>query len=147
MPRLSNHEIALIRAIENELEVRVEGARPVMETIVAPLRQLLQTDIGCSHSLAPSGDGLRLDEIYTDNWPAPERAARAFNDYLQDRVVGWALYNPIRPEKNQRDVVMRIADFGIAAQEKEGLLHRIGVGGMDQMRVLICEGSSLIAWV
>ena len=145
--QLSKADLVGIRAIERELSTIVDGAPFVLATLAAPLRDLLGTDASCFHSFAQQGEGLKLEYFHTEGWPEPARATRVFNDHLSDKVVGWAWYNPIRPEKKQRNTALRCVDLGKRPDELPEHVARMGAGGMDQLRVLVCEGPSLLAWV
>lgn len=148
--RFSEQDLRGIRDIERALSVIVDGAPFILATIAEPLRELLGTDTSACYSLIPEGQGLALEQLETAHFPDPIRAKRVINDFLVDKVVGWAAYNPIRPERAQRNVALGIVDLDEPARQtlrEPEFLPKIGLGGMDQLRVLVCEGPSLLAWV
>ena len=147
MGRFSERDTRDIGAIEHALATIDDRAPHILRAIVTPLRELLRTDVGCCYMLMPRGDGLELEHFHTERWPNAQRAKSIFNDFLRDKLVGWGWYNPIRPEREQRNRVQRMVDLGKRPSELPEFLPKMGVGGMDQMRVLVCEGPSLLGWV
>lgn len=73
-----------------------------------------------------------------------------FPVFVARQDVRWAGYNPGCPEPSQRNhvVVMAARELRAAAVPIAlDLFPKVGVGNSDQMRVLVCEGPSLLAWV
>jgi DNA-binding CsgD family transcriptional regulator len=68
-------------------------------------------------------------------------------------AVGWTSYNPIRPEPQQRN---RVWDYAAlerhlgrsrAAYPIYQLYGKLGIAHDEQVRVLVCDGASLLAYV
>jgi DNA-binding CsgD family transcriptional regulator len=60
---------------------------------------------------------------------------------MRDSAQPFFLYNPLRPEPEQRNVVHRIrTDAPGAVERARPAFHRMGVGKWLQSRILICDG-------
>jgi DNA-binding CsgD family transcriptional regulator len=61
------------------------------------------------------------------------------------------LYNPLRPESHQQNRVHLLRDIHIHGPGATCIIEEawpeLGIGGHDQLRALICEGPTLLAWV
>jgi DNA-binding CsgD family transcriptional regulator len=117
------------------------------------VRYLVDTDKVVLYSLKqrPSGDDLMIDrEAVVALVPGTWRTA--MDELLSGRGTLWGAYNPITPEPAQRD---RVLGAGEVAELTEGrvvalrdyVFRRIGAAGSDIMRVLVCDGPSLLAWL
>lgn len=125
-----------------------------------PLRELLDTEKTVAYRLAHRADGLRCDWAAGSRFAAA-RFARAFDSWLEGRGINVAAYNPLRPEPEQRNVALRLSDLrrigfitpsgapkGEAARQMaDQLWPRFDLHARDQLRVLVCDGPSLLAWV
>ena len=60
-----------------------------------------------------------------------------------------SFFDPRRPEPGQRNVVVTLADLGpgIVNAPAFAMLERYGVDRHDQIRVLVCQGPALLAFV
>jgi DNA-binding CsgD family transcriptional regulator len=61
------------------------------------------------------------------------------------------LFDPLRPESWQRNRVMRLHQIHTHSSDEtcavEDIWPQLGVAGNDQLRVLVCNGPNLLAWV
>jgi DNA-binding CsgD family transcriptional regulator len=72
--------------------------------------------------------------------------------WLVDAPVNWTTYNPLRPEPPHRNAAMTIADIARATGHSDAPVVRavyakVGIARDDQLRVLICDGPSLLGYV
>jgi DNA-binding CsgD family transcriptional regulator len=153
VPRLPTHTLAGVRAIESELGTLVDGGPPALAALSAPLGELLEADRPMAMVFGPRGDGVRVEQGYEA--PRAARITRAYDAWLDGQRVGWTTYNPLRPEPDQRNVALDTArilrrmgvrdrfDVPIARD----FFPRVGLGSHDNLRVLVCDGPSLLAWV
>jgi PAS domain-containing protein len=148
--RFTSAEEIGLRDIEAALGTFVEG-RLGLADAMAPLRELLGTAKTAAYAIRPRGQGLAVGFMYGDNVPL-STFAPAFDAWLSDKTFGWTGYNPIRPEPSQRNVVVdkreiaRWHDPRTSPIVRE-MFPRLGVADDDQLRVLVCDGASLLAWV
>ena len=66
------------------------------------------------------------------------------------RRPAFGLYDSSRPEPWQRNRALAFGDFGPGGIQHTALtplLVQLGLDGLDQLRALICEGPSLLAWI
>ena len=150
MGRIESEDSARIQQLKTELRTIVDGAPSALDMLVPSLRDLLRTERVLAYVLAPRGEGLRLAQAVSSG--LPDDAVSIFDEWLRDKTVGWGIFNPTRPEPEQRNTVLR---FGPAGHEHglestpimRELLPRLGLGDCDRIRTLICDGPTLLAWV
>jgi DNA-binding NarL/FixJ family response regulator len=152
VPRLTNGELAKVRAIRAELDVVRTSGPPVMEVVTPALREALRTDKLAAFALRPRGEGLAVRWGHTDGFPRAV-VTESFDAFLSGQGVDWTAYNPVRPEPSHRNRALRAS--GIAAVSGRSVeelpivrfYSRHGLGGTDTLRAVICDGPSLLAWV
>jgi len=146
------------RALElgEELGTLRIGGPPVAVLLVDALRAVLGTELTISYSAAPSERGLDLEWVEfagcSDEWQ--RRARKAFGAFVRGQpTTGWS-FNVTRPERRQRNRVIDMAQIerSLRLPRREMPLYRdvlepLGYGVHDQLRVLVCDGPSLLAWV
>lgn len=75
------------------------------------------------------------------------------DDYLASAPIDWACYNPLLPERRQRNRALRLhseRDELRLTETSRGTLGRLfpsGLDGRDQLRLLSCDGPRLLGWV
>jgi DNA-binding NarL/FixJ family response regulator len=126
-----------------------------MAALVGPLLELLGTEKTISYSLRQRDDGLGVEALFGARFPA--RFGSLFDRWLMGKSVDFAAYHPIRPEPWQRNVVVALEDLirrgALPPEGAEGtplgreVWPRVGLDRRDQLRVLVCDGPSLLAWV
>jgi DNA-binding CsgD family transcriptional regulator len=62
------------------------------------------------------------------------------------------MFNPLLPEPEQRNVVVALRSVGwqkkpAMARVIEDIWPKVGIGGNDHLRVLICDGPLLLSWL
>jgi DNA-binding CsgD family transcriptional regulator len=148
MPRFTAADTRALQDLKGELGTLVDGGPPARTWVASALRDALGAQKGLVHRYFERGAGLGVEGVaagvppafltYVDNW-------------LSDKTVGWTAYNPIRPEPVQRNVAMTLTDVqrltGITSAPILSIYSKFGIGNDDQLRVLVSEGSSLLAWV
>ncbi len=123
-------------------------AKSVAATLAGELGLLLGGGKAGANRVAPAGDGWDFESLALagPGW-APD-AVPAFRRFAQSSGDFWAVYDPLRPQASQRNVVVRhdreaIAELAVYQK----LYPRVGLGGLHEMRMLVCEGPMLLSWV
>ncbi len=148
----SGDTLRRLQAVEDSLGVySVEGDN--LQASLEALQALLQTDKVLLYALAqrPDGEDLTVTRDFAVGYPR-ERWRSAFDDLVRGRGIEWAGYNVLRPEPEHRDRVLHSAEIakltgGRSTEVEEVLYRRLGTYGQDTMRVLVCDGPSLLAWI
>lgn len=139
-----------IRAVEDELGSYALSGDGLGEALGA-LHELLETDKTIAYSLRERGDegDLAVDLGHVYAFPA-ERWRALFDAWLEGKGVDFASYNPRRPEPEQRNRVLsadELRDPHAPLPAETELYPRIDARGHDTLRVLVCDGASLLGWV
>lgn len=174
MARLSGRDEARaadVAASIAELEDRGPGA---IDLALPMLRELLNTPIVSGYRLRSSDGGrAELDYLKFRGLPLSEAAARGVFERFFDRMVTRrGFHDPVHPQRKQRNRVVTlpgaredvakkfepVADrYGLPRQtvqeaaetmwELEACFRSVNLPAHDQLRVLLCEGDTLLAWV
>jgi DNA-binding CsgD family transcriptional regulator len=137
-----------IREIEASLRT-FDGGLPVLRRVVDGLTPLLDAEHGLAYGFEPAEDRLRVAFLHGTS-TYPWSGYRADLDALVRRTpVGWANYNPIRPERGQQNRLTASPIYDPRRQGAYGEMvrrHEFAASG-HQLRVLVCEDGALDAWV
>jgi DNA-binding CsgD family transcriptional regulator len=152
MPKLARETRSKVRAVEDALaHYSLEGDN--VQASLEALHELLETDKVFLYALAqrPDAEDLMVARDAAVTYPRG-RMRKVFDEYLRGRGAAWGVYNAIRPEPLQRDRVLSSEELaklteGRSVAIEEDLYRRLGTFGEDTMRVLVCDGPSLLAWV
>ncbi len=168
--RLSDAEARTVVQLEHMLAT-VDVEQPGWPGFLEALHQELQVDLTNVYSLGSRTGRLQIESCQLIGAPVPVAAVRA----LWNRTLGelptrrHGLYDPERPEEPQRNVLHEPGRFhdvarglvnwrklGITPEAREQFLRateatrhlfRLVDGEhLHQLRVLVCDGPSLLAW-
>ncbi len=150
MARYSTLDLKRLREVEGELGTLREGAPSAVASVGGLLTNAIGAERALLGSYRPRGDGLGIEVGGVAG--IPHAIVRAIDAYIEGKAIGWTTYNPVRPEPDQRNVVMSMAEVlartdGRPAPLMRDVYPRFGLPGGDQLRVLVCEGASLLAYV
>ena len=139
----------LARELAAQLDRAPMSARPLRE-VVAQLPRLLGADQACAFLVRRREAGLWLDFFHGEQMPAGMRAA--FAHWLQTAPKAFDSYDPARPDPRQRNLPLRLRDVEQITGRRDPpmvrrFLPRFALSESDQLRVLVCEGPLLLAWV
>jgi DNA-binding CsgD family transcriptional regulator len=139
----------LARDLVAQLDCAPVSARPLRD-IVAQLLRLLDAEQACAFLIRASDGGRTLEFFHGARMPAGIRSAYA--RWLPTAPKNFAGYDPASPDPRQRNRPLRRRD--IEALTGRGppavvrsFLPRFALSESDQLRVLVCEGPALLAWV
>jgi DNA-binding CsgD family transcriptional regulator len=152
--RLDRRRARLVADLGAALTTMPVNAPTALETHIADIRSALEVDVALTYCVLDAGDRLHLRFLHGSGDPKLDftRIRDAFGKWLRDfpGKRGWAAYNPIRPELAQRNRVFRPSRDGDPSAFRpvaRALYPRFGIAAFDQMRVLICDDSTLLAWL
>lgn len=140
-----------VRELVTDLSTLDEGHAPALSWLTPRLRELLDAEPGASYGLSVDGAHARLDFIHLDRG-APQMADE-FARYLSGAPVRFAYYDPVSPEPAQRNRAMRLAEVEqlerkpVPASFRQLLVRCDLSARVDQLRLLVCDGPTLLAWV
>ncbi len=147
------HELGQVRACERALgEVRV-GAPPPMEELGGALQALLGADSFASYTPERAPRGWKIAQLVWCGVASDFEYVGAVEGVMNRHPEDWApVYDPDRPEARQRNRVVRPM-VGLSSEFvlQTPLFQKVHVPTrtqhFDQLRVLVCEGPALLAWV
>jgi DNA-binding CsgD family transcriptional regulator len=139
-----------VRGLVAELDVLREGDGECLPLVMAELRELLGLDLTLSYRVVPANDGWDLDFLRLEGPIETDEFVRAYLKALEQASFVGA-YDPVRPPSGQRNRVVRpreLIDDGDWVSSAAGLAsEELGLVDFDELRVLICDGGSMLAWV
>jgi len=153
MHRLATADREKIRVIRRELEtVDLTARRTSLVPVLEPIRELLGTEMVFTHLPVQSLTGWQLENEHSVG--VPRGFLERFRATLRDDRGEYAWYQPSRPVPRQRNRV--IEALGAVRSQRpnyfeESVLYRkcyvpSGLERHRQLRVILCEGSSMLAW-
>lgn len=154
----------------------VDGGPPILATWLAELKDILRLETAAAYGVRVEEEGFAIDAAHTLGSPLGHPATVAeLGGLLRSTRRRWGYFNPVRPEPVQRNRAVAVgvarADFDRLLErprvlrtrfglDEEGRLalaaslerttrmfERLGLAGSQQLRTLVCEGDSLLAWV
>ena len=149
MGTLISHAEGKLRIVEELLASYSLDADNLREGMVA-LRELLATDKAFLYSLGQRGSSEDLTVTREILVGSSAPWGRVLDEFVQGRGVAWGGFNSIRPESEQRDVVLIDTEVdaltgGVSTLARAALYPRLGLATTDCcMRVVVCEGSSAL---
>lgn len=133
-----------------ELVARIatlDDPHPACRWLPAALDAVIPFDIASVHRLSVDGDDHHLESFGSTGFGDDEVAL--IHSYMQGRKQRFVLYNPAHPAPSDRNVVefVKLKRGYLDLPLVRELYPRVGCAGRDEMRVLVCAGPSLLAWV
>ncbi|MHB8878454.1 MAG: response regulator transcription factor [Myxococcaceae bacterium] len=150
MSRLGAIDSRRVRDIAGSLRTLVDGGPGGLDTALPEIAGLVGFDKAVAYGFAPQTASLELDLWHQYNTQANARAV--LDGWLRGKTVGWTTWNPFRPDPSQRNVAVTAAQIARRADLERlpvtrEIFPKFGLSGCDQLRVLVCEGASLLAFV
>jgi hypothetical protein len=146
---LSSDEDRRVQEIVRELQQATLGGHALI-AVLSRLRRLLEAEKVAAHKLKRTLTGYKAEFLFTEGF-APG-SDRVFTEWLATAPQDAFGYDPASPEPAQRNVVLRSrtrlsADQAARIPVVRDLFPKMGLTGLDQIRVLVCDGPKLLAWV
>jgi len=153
MARLSAVDTGRVCAMEAELGTLRVGGATALSLVVPALHEALRTERTLGYVPVPSGDSIVMGDMQAEKIDVP-RIRRLMDALTQSVAIGWTTYNALRPEPWQRNRTVSRAQIearsGLLTAEMpitKRVIGPMGFAAHDQVRVLLCEGPSLLAWI
>jgi len=149
MARFSTRELSLIAGIEHELATWSDGGPLAIARIQPSLGELLRLDRVASYGIEEWSDSFRLT-FGEFSRVSPLRFRAAMDGAMAGGFRRFAAYDARRPEAWNRNIVLVHDDLerrGATTSTVAAMLPSLGVTIRQQIRVLVCEGASMLGWV
>ncbi len=139
-----------IRDLAAWIRSAVPAGDDVLDTVTRELAPVLKTEQIFAYGLDTAGEKLRLSFL-----KSPLTGISRFRDGLASLVerepTGFAHYDPRAPPPAQRNVAVTLGELrratGVDTSPMLRLVEAHGFSTRDQLRVLVCDGSELLALV
>ncbi len=134
-------------AIRSSLDRWSPSCAPTVEWICKPLRELLGAEVAITYRATRE----RLDFLFTAG-ASRSPGASLMESMLERTPARFAGYDPERPAASDRNV-LRVPTRLLSVEERlrfpvyREVLFRLGLHTRDLARVLICDGTSPLAWI
>jgi DNA-binding CsgD family transcriptional regulator len=149
--RLRREDQRRIHQLSHRLGTLVAGDSPALEWAMPEIAELLRAEKGLAFGLVNEEPNLGVDFLFGHAIQVPDvRADMAA--FFRRQPHSWAAYDPVRPEPWQRNRAVSVVGY-LGWHELEQLpiytelCARHDMAGRDQLRVLLCDGHYLAAWV
>lgn len=172
MSRLSERDEDRAREVAAGLQASLR-AQPTAE-LLDGMRELIDADRLLIYGVKPGPQGYRVDVAY---WSGFRTACHVLDNTLSRALARargpWALFNPVEPERKQRDIAITLpspsrygdpraartlvrlghaaSDLGALAERMQFLnaraLPHLELADLEVCRALVCEGPRLLAFV
>jgi DNA-binding CsgD family transcriptional regulator len=147
---------AQIAEIERRLAVLDLDDGPALPWLVHSLSEVLGSPTAIAYGCSDDGERVHCDFVHA-SWPVAERMLPLLDGVLAKHGATGPGYDPRRPEPRQRNRALFLEETigGTRAAGKEVLANAptrealtiAGIWGQDQLRALVCDGPSLLAWL
>ena len=139
-----------VRDVVASLQRFDDSAPGCLRWLGAELQQLLGAEKSLAFTLTAGEATVSLDSLVAPG-VRHEDFQRDFSALTARHPRGWAAYDAFRPEPEQRNRALSVYRF-LGRERLESLpayqvMTRHGFGRRDQLRVLVCEGATLLAWI
>jgi len=143
---------ATLREISDEMATLRLGEPSVIPSVLPRIRALLEVENLVVYCPSERLVGWGLERLDHDNLANGSRFSATLRGFLEHAPFRFAFYNPIEPEAEQRDRVVEAVSlvdgevFRASGFYRE-VLAPLGLERHLQLRALVCEETSLLAWV
>ena len=145
MPRLPVAVGRRIDEVARALGTVRDGEGPGLRTALPELRALLESDVAVTYGITPTPEGIQLEYVWARGVDVT-KLATGFQEILR-RTPRFGYYDPFCPEPSQRNRVDRRPSVPSHGEGIRRLYAGAGLLDKEQLRVLLCEGDSLLAWI
>lgn len=141
------------RAAAEEILAAIPPVRDAVEPCLPPvsraLREILRAEMGAAYGVARTSDGIQVSFVHEHGFP-PAFVAE-WRGATSGTRAGIGQFDAAHPEPAQRNVPLTRADLarltGVERPALQPILERHGVALLDHLRVLLCDGPRLLAWL
>ena len=151
MGGLSPEDLAAVRELRDALEcARLDGSWDLDEPM-ARLREVVGGQNALAVRMRESPSSWAMDLFGWDGTTDREQFQLRFQRFFATAPRRYAWYDAVSPEPEQRnrviEAISRIPPGELQASRiYSEVLHPLGLARHKQLRVLVCDGPSLLAW-
>lgn len=144
----SDGQEALLDLVDR-LERIPETDEPILHTAIADIRDLFGMDSALAFGVTPGPVNWMFDSAHRAS--LSDSVFDSFERFVNAAPIRWGAWDPGCPEPDQRNRALRTRDLyteeELLASPVASFLESTGLIRSDQLRVLVCDGPALLAWV
>ena len=134
--------------LNEAISTLAEAPEPILPTFIPHLRRMFSFDEAIAYRVVPGNGCARLDLLHASGFLEVRALGREVERFLETTPGRFAGYDHLRPEADQRNDVRVIDERDLPEPTPLVRLYsRVGLDDKTQLRVLICDGEALVAWV
>jgi DNA-binding CsgD family transcriptional regulator len=147
---MSRREHSALNELRHEINSAREQIRPILSTVLPALRDLTGGEVALAFELQARNQQIEMGFAFADRLDV-QRYRKDLNKILECGPGQFA-FDPLLPERKQRNVALNLEQLAALGVELPGkawkeLAPRYGMVGRDQLRLLICDGEALLAFI
>lgn len=148
----SSAQASLLAFDEIVRTIAYAGDEPVLESIVPLLRELLEGEQAIGYRFEFRDRALEIDFAFGAGIGSVDRYLRLTRAFLSRTSEQVTMYRYPTPTPEERNRVLLLATEEDRERYESSPIVRelfplLGLRGQDQLRVLLCDGPHLLAWV
>ena len=137
-----------VAEIEHELATLHLDRADAIDAVMLRMRELLDVEVVNAYGLAEATTGWELTRFHGVGFS--RGFVPRFSAFLAAAPRRYGLFDPSRPEPSQRNRVVEAVPRAEPSRPEQQIVERVlgpaGLAHHRQLRVLLCEGPSLLAW-
>jgi len=150
--RLAKSDAIRCRAIASELEVVKLGGELALDIVLPELQTLLAVDAMLAYSPALLTNGWEFSRYHSVRFENGTKVKTVAAEFLAHAPFRYSWYDALHPEPSQRNVVIAPLDLFPRDEVQACAIYNqwlkpTGLHRHEQLRVLVCEGEEMLAWV
>src|SRR5690606_38287432 len=142
--RLSAADRRALRDVRAALASWSGPGAGALAQLIRPIGEAIGVDRPFTYRVQVEGGRLRCAFAHGD---LPASVAGEIEREMSRRPLNWTGYNPFCPEPLQRNRTLSVGPERVRRLGMYPTMRRYGLDGLHQMRALVCDGPTLLAWV
>jgi DNA-binding CsgD family transcriptional regulator len=135
-----------VRAVAASIDESGAAEASPSEAPLPAIATLLRLESAIAYNVELVDGRSRIDTALTFR---QDHMVDVFDGFLARAPRQFGSYDPAHPEPRQRNRALRLRELGADADSVvvRELYPQLGLAGKSQLRVLVCEGPTLLGWV
>jgi len=152
MSTLTPSDLRALTRIEQALTRELSLGERALGVLGCDLRALLRAEVFGAYGVSWTTSGIEARAVEIDSARGTAHRKQVMDGlrtYLHRQNADFANYHPLAPEPAQRNRVFTLRQLTrvrSGAPIRTELFPRVGLAGLDQLRVVLCDGAAMVSW-